>query len=157
MKTYENQTRLRLTDLIVHRGKPPGTGTSPSESRSEKSQKVVLKVAQETDLLRQENQILRERIAMLEADQAEREALIRGQVALPAPERWGWGERLVGWVKNTKQVGGGENCHGEVYRVQMTSGTRFGWAASVHWVAVLAGGIVRCGLGGGGESVQRET
>lgn len=45
VKTYENQTRLRLADLIAHRGDPPGTGTSPSESLSEKSQKVAPEVA----------------------------------------------------------------------------------------------------------------
>ena len=43
---------------------------------------------------------LKERVAFLEADIAERkerEAWLRGQVALPAPERNGWSARLRDW------------------------------------------------------------
>ena len=47
-----NQTQFRLTDLIQHRGEPPGNGTSPTASPTEKSQKVAPEVTQETELLR---------------------------------------------------------------------------------------------------------
>ena len=47
-----NQTQFRLTDLIQHRGEPPGNGTSPTASPTEKSQKVAPEFTQETELLR---------------------------------------------------------------------------------------------------------
>ena len=33
-----NRTRLRLTDLIAHRGEPQGNGTTPTATHTQKSQ-----------------------------------------------------------------------------------------------------------------------
>lgn len=88
-----NQTQFRLTDLIQHRGEPPGNGTSPTATPPEKSQKVAPEVTPETELLKQENQFLRERISELEADREERRrreerfqnTIDRQTLALPKP------------------------------------------------------------------------
>lgn len=97
-----NQTQFRLTDLIQHRGEPPGNGTSPTRTPTEKSQKVASEITQETDLLRQENQFLRERIGELEADREERRrreerfqnTIDRQVLALPRSEDKGLFSRL---------------------------------------------------------------
>ena len=98
-----NQKQLRLTDMIQHRGEPDGNGTAPNGSPTEKSQKVAPEIAQ----METENRFLRERIAVLEVDQAERkkrqawlEGIIERQTfALPSPERRGLVARLVDWVR----------------------------------------------------------
>ena len=97
-----NQTRFRLVDLIAHRGEPQGDGTTPTASPTQKSQKV----APETELFKQENQILRERIEELEVDKtdwkAERSRLQgiieRQTLALPPPERKGVVARFSEWI-----------------------------------------------------------
>ena len=94
-----NQKQLRLTDLISHRGEPDGNGTSPTQ----KSETVPAAVSHEIPQFETEIRYLKERVAFLEADIAERkerEAWLRGQVALPAPERNGWAARLRDWWRN---------------------------------------------------------
>ena len=66
----ENRTRLRLVDLIAHRGEPQNGAPSNSAPHTEKAQKIT----PETELLKQENQFLHHRIEELEADKAERQA-----------------------------------------------------------------------------------
>ena len=98
-----NQKQLRLTDLISHRGEPDGNGTAPNESPAQKSETVPDAVSHEIPQFETEIRYLKERVAFLEADIAERkerEAWLRGQVALPAPERRGWVVRLVDWTRN---------------------------------------------------------
>ena len=98
-----NQTRFRLTDLIAHRGEPPGDGITPSETLSKKSQKVAPEITQETELLKQENQFLRDRIGELEADREERRRreerlqgiIDRQTLALPKPEEKGLWSRFL--------------------------------------------------------------
>ena len=100
-----NQTQFRLTDLIQHRGEPPGNGTSPTRTPTGKSQKVAPEATQETELLRQENQFLRERIGELEVDREERRRreerfqgiIDRQALALPPPESRGLFTRLSDW------------------------------------------------------------
>ena len=94
-----NQKQLRLTDLIQHRGEPPGNGTSPNGSPTQKSETVPDEVSPKSAELETEIRYLKERVAFLEADIAERkerETWLRGQVALPAPQRQGWLARLLG-------------------------------------------------------------
>ena len=67
-----NQKQLRLTDLIQHRGEPDGNGTARTGTPTEKSQKVAPTPTHETEMLKQENQFLRERIGELEADREEK-------------------------------------------------------------------------------------
>ena len=101
-----NRTRLRLVDLIAHRGEPEGNGTPPTASHTEQSQKVAPEVTVETELIKQENGFLRRRVEELEADRAdwktERSRLQgiieRQTLALPAPERRGWVARLSEWL-----------------------------------------------------------
>lgn len=94
-----NQKQLRLTDLIQHRGEPPGNGTSPNGSPARKSETVSDEVSPKSAELQTEIRYLKERVAFLEADIAERkerETWLRGQVALPAPRRLGWFTRVLG-------------------------------------------------------------
>ena len=89
-----------LTDLIQHRGEPDGNGTAPNESPAQKSETVPDAVSHEIPRFETEIRYLKERVVFLEADIAERkerEAWLRGQVALPAPERNGWSARLRDW------------------------------------------------------------
>ena len=98
-----NQKQLRLTDLIQHRGEPPGNGTSPNGNHTQKSETVPDAVSPKNAELETEIRYLKERVAFLETDIAERkerEAWLRGQVALPAPERNGWSARLRDWWRN---------------------------------------------------------
>ena len=93
-----NQKQLRLTDLIQHRGEPPGNGTSPNGSPTQKSETVPDEVSLKSSELQTEIRYLKERVAFLEADiteRKERETWLRGQVALPAPKRRGWLSRLL--------------------------------------------------------------
>ena len=95
-----NQKQLRLTDLIQHRGEPPGNGTNPTQ----KSETVPDEVSHEVPQLETEIRYLKERVAFLEADIAERkerEVWLRGQVALPTPERNGWATRLKDWWRSS--------------------------------------------------------
>ena len=99
-----NQKQLRLTDLISHRGEPDGNGTSPNGSPTKKSETVPDEVSHEIPQFETEIRYLKERVAFLEADIAERkerEAWLRGQVALPAPEQNCWTARLRDWWRNT--------------------------------------------------------
>ena len=99
-----NQKQLRLTDLIQHRGEPDGNGTSPNGNPTQKSETVPAAVSHEIPQFETEIRYLKERVAFLESDIAERkerEAWLRGQVALPAPERNGWTARLRDWWRNT--------------------------------------------------------
>ena len=69
-----------------------------------KSETVPDAVSHEIPRFETEIRYLKERVAFLEADIAERkerEAWLRGQVALPAPERNGWTARLRDWWRNT--------------------------------------------------------
>ena len=104
-----NRTRLRLTDLIAHRGEPQGNGTTPTATPTEQSQKVAPEIAQnltlETELLKQENVFLRRRIEELEVDRADwkterskLQSIIERQLALPRPERRGLVARLSEWL-----------------------------------------------------------
>ena len=99
-----NQKQLRLTDLIAHRGEPDGNGTAPNESSAQKSETVPDAVSHEIPQFETEIRYLKDRVAFLESDIAERkerEAWLRGQVALPAPERRGWLARLLGRNQDT--------------------------------------------------------
>ena len=99
-----NQKQLRLTDLISHRGEPDGNGTSLNGSPAQKSETVPDAVSHEIPEFETEIRYLKEQVAFLEADIAERkerEAWLRGQVALPAPERRGWLARLLGQGSDT--------------------------------------------------------
>lgn len=99
-----NQRQLRLTDIIAHRGEPPGNGTSPNGNPTQKSETVPDAVSPKNAVIETEIRYLKERVAFLEADIAERkeqEAWLRGQVALPASERIDWFARLVGWARST--------------------------------------------------------
>ena len=85
-----NQKQLRLTDLIQHRGEPDGNGTSQNGSPTKKSETVPAAVSHEIPQFETEIRYLKERVAFLESDIAERkerEAWLRGQVALPAPDQ----------------------------------------------------------------------
>ena len=68
-----NRTRLRLVDLIAHRGEPQNGTHTNSATHTEKSQKITPPLTAETDLLKQENQFLKEKIGELEADRSERQ------------------------------------------------------------------------------------
>ena len=100
---HGNQTRFRLVDLVAQRGEPEGNGTRPTESPTEQSQKVAPEVTVETELIKQENRFLRERIDALEAREArwdsEREQLVgiieRQTLALPKPEEKGLFSRFL--------------------------------------------------------------
>ena len=102
-----NQTRLRLVDLIAHRGEPQGNGTPPTASHTEQSQKVAPEVTVETELIKQENGFLRRRVEELEADREERKQreerlqgiIERQTLALPRPESRGLFARFVHWVR----------------------------------------------------------
>ena len=102
-RKHGNQTRFRLTDLIAQKGEPPGNGTAPIGTPCEKSQKVAPEVSQETELLKQENRFLRERLDALEAREArwdeERTRLVgiieRQTLALPKPEEKGLWSRFL--------------------------------------------------------------
>ena len=106
-----NRTRLRLTDLIAHRGEPDGNGPAPTGTTTKKSQKVAPEVVEnrtlETELLKQENGFLRRRVEELETDRAdwktERSKLQgiieRQTLALPSPERRSLVARFVQWVR----------------------------------------------------------
>ena len=97
-----NQKQLRLTDLIQHRGEPPGNGTSPNGSPDQKSETVPAAVSHEIPQFETEIRYLKERVAFLESDIAERkerEAWLRGQVALPAPDqKQGALSRFLHWL-----------------------------------------------------------
>ena len=99
-----NQKQLRLVDLIQHRGEPPGNGTSPNGSPTQKSETVTDEVSPKSAELETEIRYLKERITFLEADIAERkerETWLRGQVALPAPQRRDWLSRLFSRNRDT--------------------------------------------------------
>ena len=88
IKRYEIETRkennrkwLRLVDLIQHRGEPPSGAPTHTENHTEDSQKITPaltptadKTIGETELLKQENKFLQDRIVELEADRSERQA-----------------------------------------------------------------------------------
>ena len=98
-----NQKQFRLTDMIQHRGEPPGDGPSPNGNPTQKSETVPDEVSPKSAELETEIRYLKDRVAFLEADiteRKEREAWLRGQVALPAPERIGWSSRLREWWRN---------------------------------------------------------
>ena len=69
----------------------------------EETQIIADAVSPKNGELETEIRYLKDRITFLEADIAERkerEAWLRGQVALPAPERNGWAARLRDWWRN---------------------------------------------------------
>ena len=105
---HGNQTRLRLVDLIAHRGEPQGNGTPPTASHTEQSQKVASEVTVETELLKQENGFLRRRVEELEADRADwktersklQSIIERQTIALPPAEKApGIFSRLLGGLR----------------------------------------------------------
>ncbi len=75
IEKIENRTRLRLVDLIAHRGEPSHNG---APTHTENSQKITPSFTADptldTELLKQENQFLYQRILELEADRMERQA-----------------------------------------------------------------------------------
>ena len=101
-----NQTRLRLVDLIAHRGEPQGDATPPTESPTEQSQIVAPEVTLETELVKQENGFLRRRVEELEVDKTDWKAersrmqgiIERQTLALPPPERKGVVARFSDWI-----------------------------------------------------------
>ena len=104
---HGNQTRFRLVDLVAQRGEPEGNGTRPTESPTEKSQKVAPEVTVETEIIKQENGFLRRRVEELEADREERKQreerlqgiIERQTLALPSPDvQKGAFSRLWGWL-----------------------------------------------------------
>ena len=68
-----NRTRLRLVDLITHRGEPPTSAPGNNENHAEHSQKITPENTHHAALLKQENGFLRRRIDELEADRQERQ------------------------------------------------------------------------------------
>ena len=103
-----NRTRLRLTDLIAHRGEPQGNGTTPTATPTQKSQKVAQNLNLETELLKQENGFLRRRVEELEADRADwktersklQSIIERQTIALPPAEKApGIFSRLLGGLR----------------------------------------------------------
>lgn len=111
-----NRKILRLVDLIRHRGEPPNGAPAHTENHTEQSQKITLQDTPETELLKQENRFLQERIDALESDQRERQAresrweaerarlegiIERQTYALPHPaENRGVFSRLLQWVRS---------------------------------------------------------
>ena len=108
-----NRTRLRLVDLIAQRGEPQGSVLDNSVTHTTESQKITPPSAPETELLKQENQFLKEKIGDLEADKAERQArearwederarlegiIERQTYALPTPDESGALARFVQWL-----------------------------------------------------------
>ena len=112
-----NRTRLRLVDLIQHRGEPQNGAPAHNETHTEESQKITPEVTPhlnlEAELVKQENVFLRRRVEELEADRSERQArearwaeersrlqgiIERQTLALPSPERRGWVARLSEWL-----------------------------------------------------------
>ncbi len=104
-----NRTRLRLVDLIQHRGEPQNGAPAHNETHTEESQKIT----PEREMLRQENQFLQKRIEELEADRSERQArearwddersrlegiIERQTYALPSPDqKQGTLSRFLHW------------------------------------------------------------
>ena len=117
-----NRTRLRLVDLIAHRGEPPNGAPGNSATHTEHSQKNTPDLTAEltpestpTELLKQENQFLQHRIQELEADRSARQTretrwdeertrlvgiIDRQTLALPKPEGRGVFSRLLGWLNS---------------------------------------------------------
>lgn len=104
---------LPLVDLIAHRGEPQNGAHTNSATHTEKSQKITSPLTAETDLLKQENQFLKEKIGELEADRSERqtrearwederarlEGIIERQTyALPKPDEPDALSRFVQWL-----------------------------------------------------------
>ena len=113
-----NRTRLRLVDLIQHRGEPQNGAPAHNETHTEESQKITPELTREPtperEMLRQENQFLQKRIEELEADRSERQArearweeersrlegiIERQTYALPKPQSEGVFHRFVQWVQ----------------------------------------------------------
>ena len=98
-----NRTRLRLVDLIQHRGEPQAGAPGDSVNHTEDSQKITPEKTPESELLKQENQFLKEKIGELEADREERRRreerlqgiIDRQTLALPKPEERGLLSRLL--------------------------------------------------------------
>ena len=110
-----NRTRLRLVDLIQHRGEPQAGAPDGGVAHTEKSQKLTPEPTPETELLKQENEFLKDKIGELEADKAERQArearwederarlegiIERQTYALPKPEEPGTLSRFVQWFSS---------------------------------------------------------
>ena len=105
-----NRTRLRLVDLIQHRGEPQNGAPAHNETHTEETQKITPEVAEnrtlETELIKQENGFLRRRVEELEVDRADWKAersklqgiIERQTLALPSPERRGLVARLSEWL-----------------------------------------------------------
>lgn len=114
-----NRTRLRLVDLIQHRGEPQAGAPAHTANHNEQSQKITPENTPPADattaaeLLKQENQFLRDRINALETDQVERQArearwederarlegiIERQTYALPKPQSEGVLSRFVQWL-----------------------------------------------------------
>ena len=112
-----NRTRLRLADLIQHRGEPQNGAPAHNETHTEESQKITHELTREPtperEMLRQENQFLQKRIEELEADRSERQArearwaeersrlegiIERQTYALPSPDqKQGTLSRFLHW------------------------------------------------------------
>ena len=112
-----NRTRLRLVDLIQHRGEPQNGAPAHNETHTEESQKITPELTREPtperEMLRQENQFLQKRIEELEADRSERQArearweeersrlegiIERQTYALPSPDqKQGTVSRFLHW------------------------------------------------------------
>lgn len=114
-KKVGNRRMVQLTDLIAHRGEPQNGAPDPSETHSEQSQKITPDPTPDTELLKQENQFLHQRIDELKADQAERQAretqwdsersrlqgiIERQTYALPKPQSEGMFSRFIHWVQS---------------------------------------------------------
>ena len=105
-----NRTRLRLVDLIQHRGEPQNGAPAHNETHTEEAQKITPEVTPhlnlEAELVKQENGFLRRRVEELEADRADWKSersrlqgiIERQTLALPSPERRGWVARLSEWL-----------------------------------------------------------
>ena len=103
-----NRTRMRLVDLIAHRGEPQNGAPGNNGTPTVKGQIITPhtpEIVPETVILEQENQFLRRRIDELEADREERkqreerlQGIIERQLALPRPESRGLFARLSDWL-----------------------------------------------------------
>ena len=99
-----NQKQLRLTDMIQHRGEPQGDETARNANHREESQIIADAVSPKNGELETEIRYLKRagRVPRGRHSRAQRTgAWLRGQVALPAPERNGWTARLRDWWRNT--------------------------------------------------------
>ena len=114
-KKVGNRRLVQLVDLIAQRGEPQQGAPQTGETHTNHSQKITPDPTPETELIKQENQFLHQRIDELKADQAQRQAretqweserarlqgiIERQTYALPKPQSEGVFSRFIQWVQS---------------------------------------------------------